>query len=178
MKRNLIGVLSSAALVGGLLAGCGDAEVKEVSNGGTEQKAEKKEEKKDKVYKIGDTVSIDGMEITIDSITWGGTIDGVPAEKGKVLRIEATAKNNSADNGYVDSTEFQVYAGDTKTENYFGNDDANMNAGELKKGKTMKLIAEYDVPATENYEVYYEPSFTLSENAEIKWNISSGDIKE
>lgn len=174
--KKVIGVLSTLAIIGGLLGACADAEVKQVSNSGSEQKKEKKEEKKTE-FKVGETVSVDGMEVTVNKVSWGKPAEYSAAEKGKVLRIEVTAKNNSANNGFIDSTEFQVYAGDTKYEEYFGNDDANLGGGELKKGKTMPLILEFDVPEAESYEIFYEPSFTLSENAEIKYIVTKAEIK-
>lgn len=181
MNKKVFGVLSTSVLLGGLLAGCGDAEVKEVSSSGDKQEAEtnKKEEAAPKTeFKVGETVSIDGMEVAINSLTWGTPIDGVPAEKGKILRIEVSAKNNSSDNGFVDSSEFQVYDKDgNKLEMYFGNNDTNMFGGELKKGKQSAGTLEFDVPETETYEIYYEPSFTLKENAEVKWIVPTGEIK-
>ncbi|MED2975046.1 DUF4352 domain-containing protein [Fictibacillus sp. B-59209] len=180
MGKSLIKVLGVGVLSLGLLAACGDAEVKEVSGEKhkSAEKTEKKEEKKPSFYKLGHTVSIDGMEVTINKVSWGHTIQGVPAEKGKVLRIEAAATNKSQDNGFVDSTEFQVYAADgQKYEGYFGNDDANMSGGELKKGKSQTMILEFDVPESKFYEVYYEPSFSLKDNAEIKYKVTKEEIK-
>ncbi|MFY0762072.1 DUF4352 domain-containing protein [Metabacillus dongyingensis] len=180
MNKKVFGVLSTAFLLGGLLSGCGDAEVKEVSSSGDKQTDEsnKKEEAAKTEYKVGETVSIDGMEVTIKSLSWGKPIDGVPVEKGKILRIEVSAKNNSSDNGFVDSSEFQVYDKDgNKLEMYFGNNDANMFGGELKKGKQSAGALEFDVPETETYEIYYEPSFTFKENAEVKWIVPTGEIK-
>lgn len=181
MYRKLLGTAGSLLLVGGLLAGCGEAEVSKVEDSAgsktkTEAPAEKKEEKKTE-FKLGETVSIDGMEITISKVSFGPANEYVAAEKGKVLRIEGTSTNNAADNGFIDNTEFQVYAGDTKTEFYFGNDGANMLAGELKKGKTAPIVLEFDVPEAESYEIFYEPSFTLKENAEVKWIITKGEIQ-
>lgn len=167
-------------MIGSLLTGCGEAEVKKVSSDNTEKSAEKKDtvkEEKKSEFKLGETVSVDGMEITLTKVTWGTPLQGVPASKGKILRIEGTAKNNAAENGFIDNTEFQVYANDTATENYFGNDDANMLAGELKKGKSAPIVLEYDVPEANSYEVFYEPSFTLKENSEVKWIVSKGEIK-
>lgn len=177
MNKKLFGTLF---LVGGLLAGCGEANVQKVDDSaGSKTKTEQpgqKEAKKTK-FKIGETVSIDGMEVTINKVSWGKTIAGVPAQKGKVLRIEGSAKNNAAENGFIDNSEFQVYAGDIKTESYFGNDDANMLAGELKKGKSAPIVLEFDVPEAESYEIFYEPSFTLKDNAEVKWTVTKGEIK-
>lgn len=177
-KSKLFGVLSSAVLFGSLLTGCGEAEVTKVDNGsaGTEEKAEKKEEKKTE-FKIGETVSIDGMEITLSSVAWGKANEYTPAEKGKVLRIEGNVKNNGAENGFIDNTEFQVYAGDQATDFYFGSEDANMLSGELKQGKTSNIVLEFDVPEADTYEIYYEPSFTLKENSEVKWIVPAGEIK-
>ena len=64
-----------------------------------------------------------------------------------------------------------------KLDAYFGNDDANMFGSEIKKGKQLNGILEYDAPESDSYELYYEPSFSFTENNEIIWLVENEDIK-
>ncbi|HLS09871.1 DUF4352 domain-containing protein [Lentibacillus sp.] len=202
--------LLMVALITLVLAACGESEVQEVENdstesesadastedgsssegdeaqasGGEEQQKSNEgtneSEKEEKVYGIGDTVSIDGMEVTIDSTSWGEQGEFTPAENGNVLRLEVSFHNASADSGFVDNTEFSVYDADGNAVNeYFGSPDTNTNmfSHDLKQGKKASGVLEYDVPESDFYEVYYEPTFTMKENAEIMWKIKSSDIQ-
>ena len=67
-RKKVISLLGSLVLMG-LLAACGETEVKEVSN--TDKKDEKQELEKveipNKPFKVGDIVSVNGLEITITS---------------------------------------------------------------------------------------------------------------
>lgn len=161
------------------LSACGEAEVSTIDEK-EEVQAEKKEDKieKPEFYKPDETVSIDGVEISIDSVAWGKEAEYSESQNGKILRLEVTVKNNSDDNAFADNTEFDLSDSEgNMMDTYFGNDDANMFSGEIKKGKQIKGILEYDVPETDNYELYYEPSFSFKENTEVKWLIEKGDIQ-
>ncbi|MBS4221830.1 DUF4352 domain-containing protein [Lederbergia citrea] len=174
-------VVFMGVVVGGFLAGCGEADVQKVDNGTQkqEQKVDKKEEKKEQKneFKIGETASVDGMEVTINNISYVDPAEYLDTEQDKVLRLDVSVKNNAADNGFVDTSEFQVYSGDEKSEFYFGHDKSNLGGGELKKGKSLKMTLDFDVPESDAYEIFYEPSFSFKDNAEIKFNVSKGDIK-
>jgi Domain of unknown function (DUF4352) len=181
MNKKFLSILGATAISGALLVGCGSAEVEKVDNDNgseTAKKEETKKEEKKSEFKVGETVSIDGMEVTVNSVSWGEANEYVPTTNAKVLKLEVSAKNNSADNGFIDSSEFQVYdAEGNLVEMYFGNDNANMFGGELKKGKQMSGVLEYDVPESESFEIYYEPSFTLKENSEVKWIVPAADVQ-
>ena len=174
--KKVYGVLSSAALIGMILTGCGEAEVTQVNDNGQETKSDQKAKKEKKVYKVGDSVSVDGMEVTIKKAAIVKPDEYTPVEKDQVLRLEITAKNNSVDNGFVDTTDFSVYTGDDKAEEYYGHDLGSIG-GELKQGKSMNLKVEFDISEADTIEVFYEPTFTLKENAEVKFEIPAGDLK-
>ncbi|SFB21603.1 protein of unknown function [Lentibacillus halodurans] len=119
------------------------------------------------------------MEVTIENVSWGEQGEFTPAENGNVLRLEVNFHNDSADNGFVDNTEFSAYDAEGNAINeYFGGEDmdANMFSHDLKEGKKASAVLEFDVAESEFYEIYYEPTFTLKENAEVMWEISSSDI--
>ncbi|WP_117170089.1 DUF4352 domain-containing protein [Paraliobacillus sediminis] len=180
-----------------LLAACGESQVEEVESSDTSEETveeteadveteeaaaseEESESEEEKVYGIGETVSIDGMEVTIDRATWVEASEYMAAENGNVLRLEVSFHNKSAESGYVDNTEFSIYDGDGNIiDAYYGSDDAdtNMFSIDLKEGKNATGALEYDTGESEFFEVYYEPMFTFKENAEVEWKINSSDIE-
>jgi|SRR5690606_28090331 len=161
-----------------LLSACGEAEVKKVDSEGGSSNSEGGEEKAPEFYKVDETISVDGLEISINSVSWGKANQYVEPTNGKVLRIEITAKNNSDDNALIDNIDFDLSDSEgTMLEFYFANDDANMFTTEIKTGKQAKGILEYDVSESESFELYYEPSFSFKSNAEVKWLINKEDIK-
>ncbi len=170
----IIKLVVVSALLMGILAACGEAEVKQVDH--SEKKTEKEQKKAPAFYHIGDTVSVDGMEIQLISAKFVKPAEYSEPEKGKVLEIEVSAKNNSSDNGFVDDTEFTISdAKGNMHEEYFGFDYTF--SGEVKKGKTMTGKIAFDVPSSTEYELYYEPSFSLKNNAEIKFKLKNSELK-
>ena len=126
----------------------------------------------EEVYKIGEPIGIDGMEIVINKAYYGQVAQYSHSNNGKILRLEGTVKNINNDYVYLDSTEFQLYADDKRADMYFGNDGPNMFGGEVKTGKSIDFVLEYDVQEMDSYEIYYTPSFTFLDGLEIKWDIS------
>lgn len=175
--NKVIKLVFVSALLMGILTACGEAEVKQVDKSENTTKAtDKKEKKAPTFYKIGDTVSVDGVEIKLISAKFVNPAEYVEPEKGKVLEIEVSAKNNSSDNGFVDNTEFTISdAKGNMHDQYFGFD--NTFSGEIKKGKTMTGKIAFDVPNSKEYELYYEPSFSLKNNAEIKFKLKNSELK-
>lgn len=181
MNKKFLSILGVAALSGAVLVGCGSADVQKVDddNKGSEtsKKEETKKEEKKTEFKVGETVSIDGVEVTVKSAEWGTPNEYVEPTKDKVLRLEVFAKNNSDENAFVDSSEFQVYDADGNLmEMYFANDDVNIFGGEIKKGKQVSGVLEFDVAESAKYEIYYEPSFSLKEGAEVKWLMDASEL--
>ena len=92
--------MGTIALTGALafsLSACGETEVKEVSKNDAPKQAEKKDKKEkaeSKIYKIGDTVEVNGLQLTFSSAKFVEPNEYVKAEKGKVLEIGFNAKNN------------------------------------------------------------------------------------
>lgn len=179
--KKFVKTLGVMILAGIVLVGCGDADVKEVKQEEEpkkEQAAEKKEETVKEFYKVGETVSIDGMEITVTSAKFTNPAEYSEAMNGKVMTVLVNVKNASQDNGYVDAGEFVLAgASGTQFEKYFGYDDANMFYAELKAGNKIDGKLAYDVADENEYILYYEPSFTFKENAEIKFKITKADLQ-
>lgn len=176
----IIKLIVVPVLLMSILTACGEAEVKQVEQGNQSEKSKPKEEKQQKkapaFYHIGDTVSVDGIEVKLISAKFVKPAEYSESKKGKVLAIEVSAKNNSSDNGFVDNTEFTISdAKGNMHEQYFGFDYTF--SGEIKKGKTMTGKIAFDVPDSKEYELYYEPSFSLKNNAEIKFKLKNSELK-
>ncbi|TCP19947.1 uncharacterized protein DUF4352 [Scopulibacillus darangshiensis] len=156
-----------------LLSACGETEVSKVDNGDkkTEAKADENTKKKEnKVFKIGDTVKVNDVELTITKASYTDPAPYTKAEKGKVLTIELKAKNSGDTQAFVDNTDFNLYDKDgNKLKDYFGYDEMAVS-GELNKGKQLTGKLYFDVPQANSYELVYTPAFSL-DSKEIKWNI-------
>jgi hypothetical protein len=156
-------------LLGIIISMFGGTEVEEVSNSSDKPKTEQKKEE-DKVYKIGDTVRVDGLEITITSAKYTNPAPYSETKNGKVLTIEVQTNNTSNTQKFIDNTEFALYdANGNKLEEYYGYDDLAIS-GDVNKGKKLAGKLYYDVPQAEKYELIYTPSFTL-DSKEIKFEI-------
>lgn len=130
----------------------------------------------EKTYKVGDTVSIDGVEVTINSAAFTDAAEYGEPQKGKVITLNVSVKNNSEENAYVDNTEFTISdAEGNMHEQYYSYDDVSFS-NEVKVGKQYAGKVAFDVPESASYEVYYEPSFSLNEG-EIKFLIMKEELQ-
>lgn len=183
MVKQYIKVLILLSLV--LLYGCGSSNEgtnESTQNGQTQgeqpQNQQDIQETTKEFYSIGETVNVEGMEITVTSVQFTEPAEYTETKNGKVLTTTVTVKNIDQQNGFVDNTEF-VLAGTSgkQYESYYGYDDANMFTADLKEGNQIDGKLAYDVAEEAEYILYYEPLFTLNEDAEIKFKITSADIK-
>ncbi|WP_052712077.1 DUF4352 domain-containing protein [Domibacillus indicus] len=130
----------------------------------------------EKTYKIGDTVSIDGTEITIQSAKFTEPDEYGEPQKGKVITLEVSVKNNGEENVYVDNTEFTIAdAEGNMHEQYYSYDDTSFS-NEVKVGKQYAGKIAFDVPESASYEIYYEPSFSMNEG-EIKFVVTKEELQ-
>ena len=168
MKKLLLGLPIAAAL---LLGACGETAVEKVDKEKTPAASEKKkEEKKDVVYKVGDTVKVNGVEITITKAAFTAPAEYSEAKNGKVLTLDVKVKNSSDSQAFVDNTEFGLSYGDTQAEYYYGYNDLAISQ-ELNKGKQATGKLYFDVKPAKSYELIYSPTFAF-DSKEIKWKIS------
>lgn len=173
-KKVFLG-LGAVALAGGILAGCSDTvedvssseEVKQTDSG--QQKAAKKETKpEDKVYKVGDTVSINGLELTILNAQFTSSPDEYSApEKDKILTVEVQAVNNSNQQQMVYDGDFNLYdKEDNHFDSYYSYEESPISA-DLNKGKKATGKLFFDVTDEDEYELI----FTTWLDTEIKFDI-------
>ncbi|WIL37520.1 DUF4352 domain-containing protein [Kurthia sp. YJT4] len=168
MKKSLLLSLPIAAAL--LLGACGETTVEKVDGKEKQSTEKKKEEKKDVVYKVGDTVKVNGVEITITKAAFTAPAEYSEAENGKVLTLDVKVKNSSDSQAFVDSTEFGLSYGDTQAEDYYGYNDLAISQ-ELNKGKQATGKLYFDVKSAKSYELIYSPTFAF-DSKEIKWKIS------
>lgn len=165
MKKLFLAAPLALALA---LAGCGETSVQDVSSE-KETKASAQDDS-DKIYKVGDTVKIDGVKVKITKATFTDAAEYVDAENGKVLTLDVKIVNTNKESAFIDETEFNLYSkSGEQFESYFGYDklpiSADLNAGKQKSGKLY-----YDVAPAKVYELVYSPMFSW-DNKEIKWKI-------
>jgi uncharacterized protein YqkB len=134
-----------------------------------EKKVEQKEEKKDQVYKVGDTIQVGDLQLTITKASFTNPAEYSPSKKGKVLTLEI-ATENKGESAFIDSSDFNIYDKEgNQLDDYFGYDEMAIS-GDLNKGKKMAGKLYYDVPQSDSYELIYEPTFSWSDE-EYKFNI-------
>lgn len=168
MKKSLLLSLPIAAAL--LLGACGETTVEKVDGKENQSTEKKKEEKKDVVYKVGDTVKVNGVEITITKAAFTAPAEYSEAKNGKVLTLDVKVKNSSDSQAFVDNTEFGLSYGDTQAEDYYGYNDLAISQ-ELNKGKQTTGKLYFDVKPAKSYELIYSPTFAF-DSKEIKWKIS------
>ena len=166
MKKLLLAAPLALVLA---LAGCAETSVEDVTKDEKSSATEKKDDS-NKVYKVGDTVKIDGVKVTITSAAFTDPAEYGAPEKEKVLTLDLKVENTNKESAFIDSSEFKLYDKDGEQfDDYFGYDDmaisADLNAGKKKSGKIY-----YDVTNESVYELVYEPLFAW-DSKEIKWKI-------
>jgi hypothetical protein len=173
MKKvlKIVGIIAGVfiALLIGLAMLAPTDEVVEVKTDGSNKKAEEPKHE-DKVYKVGDVIKINGVELSIVSAKFTNPQQYVEPEKGKVLTLEVEAVNKSDTQAFIDNTEFNLYDKEgNNLEQYYGYDDTAIS-GDINRGKKITGKLYFDVPALEAYELIYTPTFS-TDNTEIKFNI-------
>lgn len=136
---------------------------------GTEVEAEA-DTTSDKIFKVGDVVDLNGLQITIKDAKFIPQGEYSPPEKGKVLQMNVEVVNNADDSAFVDNTDFNLYdAEGNALDYYYGLDGMDLSA-DINKGKKLQGTLTYDVPEGTNYEMIYEPTFSWTEQS-ITWDI-------
>ena len=142
-----------------------------VSEGNSSEESKSEETVSDETFKVGDTIDLNGLEITIASAKYIEASEYSPSEAGKILQMEVNVTNNKDDKIYFDSSEFNIYDMDGNAlEMYFGGDDLDIS-GDVNEGKKLSGTLTYDVPEGDAYELIYEPTFSWTDE-QVTWEIS------
>lgn len=146
--------------------------VGEVSSDKTVEASAPKAE--DKVYKVGDVVSVNGFEVTITKAEFTEPAEYSEPSNGKVLTLTIDAVNNTNDKQMIDNTEFNLYDPEGNAlEQYYGYDDVALS-GTVNKGKKISGKVYYDVVDSKAFELIYTPSFSFSGDTDITFNLEVG----
>lgn len=166
------GIFLTSAL---LLGACGETEVEQVDNGATTEESASTEEKAteeqtDKVFSVGDTVKVNGLQITVAEASYTEPEEYSESANGKILTLVVNTEN-TGESAYIDSNEFNLYDSEgNQLEPYYGYMDMAIS-GDINKGKKLSGKLYYDVAEAESYELIYKPSFSFDDK-EIVWNIA------
>jgi len=135
-----------------------------------ENKAEETKKEEPKTFVVGDTVDLNGLEITIADAKFVQASEYSPAEQGKVLQMNVNVTNNKDDKAFIDNTEFNLYdAEGNSLDFYYGGDGLDLS-GDVNAGKKMSGTLTFDVPESDSYELIYEPSFSWTDE-QVTWDI-------
>lgn len=167
--------LWSLAAIALLLGACGETTVEKVETDTSSEEVAAEEEATEEeaapeFYKVGDTVSVDGVNLTITSASFTDPAEYSEVENDKVLTLEVAVENTNDTSSLVDSTDFSLYdAEGNQMSDYYSYDEmpisTDLNAGKKAKGKLY-----FDVTEGTTYELIYVPFFSL-DGKEVKWNI-------
>ena len=131
----------------------------------------KNEDLSAKVFKIGDTVEYEGLQVTITSAKFTEPEEYSESENGKILTLEVEAFNNSDEELVVDETEFNIYDMEGNVQDsYFGYDESPI-AVSFNKGKKASGKLFFDVTEDTQYELIYTPTFSFLESEDITFII-------
>lgn len=181
-KFGCLGIIAIVVLViaiGAIGSGdesANDSGAKKVETSGSEETAkgkaseEAKKEEGPTTFAVGDTVDLDGLEVTIASAQYVSPNQYTKPEKGKVLQMQVEVTNNTDDKVFFDSTEFNMYDPEGNAlDEYYGLDTMDIS-GEVHPGKKLSGPITYDVPEAETFELIYEPMFSWTEK-QIVWEV-------
>ena len=150
----------------------------------SEEKAEADEERgeatnKMKLFRVGQTVSADGVDIKVMRAEYVENYDEYSApENDKVLKVYLKFKNNNKDQVLVDNSAFSMKVrGENYPEWYGGDGTEGMFSHQLNQGNTATGTLVYDVPESNFYTLEMDANFNLK-NVKAKWNISKAMIKK
>lgn len=159
-----LGALVLLIIAVAIFTGGGEEEkaVEKVGGNNTEETASTEEEApaEDEIFKVGDSVKVEGVVVTVQKAEYIPASEYSAPEKGKVLQLTVNAVNESDSEIYFDSSSFNLYDSEGNSlEQYFGIDGMDVS-GDVDKGRKITGTITYDVPEATNYELIYKPTFS------------------
>ncbi|AFU16465.1 DUF4352 domain-containing protein [Bacillus toyonensis] len=135
----------------------------------TENSNESKQENvQEKIYKIGETVDVDGLQVTLDSVQLGYPDYTIDKKKDDILGIVFTVKNNSKKEIPFAFYEFEITnKKGTKFKEYKYDSFISKKVAPDEK---IQDIMRFDVDKENTYIATYRPEFTR-ENRTIKFEL-------
>jgi|SRR5699024_1705496 len=174
--RKFLLLVFTIIFTSGLLVACDEANVEEVDKEQSDD-AEAAEKEKEEKLAVGDTVSFDDMEITLNEarIEEGGEFD--EPEEDQFVVANLTIKNKTEEEQTVSSImnielkddDGYGYTTTILTEGIKGQLD-----GSIEPGGDMRGEIPFDVSESENYELHFSDPF---KSGKAIWNISSEELQ-
>lgn len=168
----------------GLLVACGDSEISKVDkkevNTSTNTENTKQEEtlveeeNTIEIYSIGDTVSIDGVEVTVNGARVV-TNDFLTPSNDKFIAIDVTIENKTNESYNMSSMlQLSLYDESSYTQDITFVDTKGSLDGEI--GATRKMAGEvaYDVTESTYYEFIFQDPF---KSGQAIWKINASEIQ-
>lgn len=176
-------VIAVGVLSAGVLAACGESEIEpteEATGSEQEQKAEEgqddSQEEKTKELGIGDSVTFDGLELTLNSVAADQGNDFETPQEDKYLIVDMTVKNTTEESKTVSSI-MNLSLKDTEGYKYdmalYSGIKSQLD-GEVAPGDTLRGQIAFDVPESETYELLFDDPFT---SGQAVWTIPAGEIE-
>src|SRR5690625_2827440 len=188
MKRILILLLSLILLVG--LAACDEADIQKVkneNNNKTEQEnnnndndnndANNNENNNNEDLKVGDTVSFDGLKITLNEVRNepGGEFD--EPEEDLFVVANLTVENTTDEEETVSSilnVELRDDEGYTYSTTILMDGTKGQLDGSVEQGGTLRGEIPFDVPESDTYELHFSNPF---KSGKAIWTFSFDELQ-
>lgn len=120
------------------------------------------------VYKVGDTITANGVKLTFKSVEddWTGYNEYLGPKDGyKIIRAYFVFENTSSTDKYVGSFDFDCYADGVSVDKYYYGDDT-MSSQNLSSGRKLEGYVYFEVPVdAKDIEIEYETSFWTDKKA-------------
>lgn len=125
--------------------------------------------------KVGETLNIDGVKVTVVSIEkFDGRINQFePLQEDHAIKINVIAENTTKESVFIDAVEFKLFDIEGfELERTIPGDEESLSA-ELPAGKKAKGALFFDVPKQEGvWELHYEGLFSFEGDSAI-WELDA-----
>jgi hypothetical protein len=139
-----------------------------------EKQAPQKEAPKEIIAKLGETLDVGGVKITVTSIEpFAGEINQFqPLKQNHAVMIGVIVENDTTEQVFVDSSEFKLYDKDGFEVSSALPSDEMALSGEIPGGKKVQGAIYFDVPKQDGaaWEIQYE-SIASFDGEPAKWEI-------
>ena len=119
-----------------------------------------------KVYKIGDIVKINALQLTFNLAKFVEPNEYFPAEKRKVLEIMFNAKNNGKKDEYFRTFKSKIVGAEgNQFKEYVGGENTFVHK-DIVPGKQITGKMLFDMQEGDNFTGTYKPTFALAKKSE------------
>jgi len=140
----------------------------------TESKPAPESPPKKVIAKLGETLDVDGVKITVTMIeAYAGVINQFsPLKQDHAVKISVIVENDTKSQVFVDSNEFKLYDKDGFEVNSALPSDDMALSGEIPGGKKVQGAVYFDVPKQDGatWEIQYE-SMASFDGEPAKWEL-------